>query len=597
MDPVSGRPAPGADVTPAAVPGRLWGYGGAGDWLGEAPAVDAIDEEMDFDVVVIGSGNAGVQAALAAAENGASVAVLEKLPDDGFHWYGEDFAAYNSRIQQDLGIGPYDVGEIVDEFVTRSGGRANPEIIRLYVANSGATLDHMLDVAKEMGADPRVYTHDGSTDGWMILHVNMDYDKYLATGDVAASINKRYPMVNGKLKTWAGAVQFMGPYIDEPIQGCSANSVLPLLQQASLEKAMQLGAQWFMGTPAVVLVQNESKEVTGVIAKDTETGRYIKFNARRGVVAAGGDFGANSQMSWALLGEFMERRERSGGREEQFRSIIGGQDGSCIKMLCWAGGYVEPSPRSAMAGGGGPSGPWGTSGMLWLNKDGQRFVNEANPLSASAACALQPKGPGCIVTDRKWLKSVCASGVEHGGPNAGRPQYFTDIIDGMAAIKPGPDGGLVKVGTIAERGYIKVFAAETIDALLGYLGYGGEAAAAAQEAIRRYNVMCRKGADGDYGKDPSLMVPVDEAPYYGISAMFGDDSRLGPGLVTVAGVVADRRLRVVDINKRPIKGLYVCGNSLGGRYGIGYSTPTAGNSIGMACTHGRIAGRNASEGA
>ena len=41
----------------------------------------------------------------------------------------------------------------------------------------------------------------------------------------------------------------------------------------------------------------------------------------------------------------------------------------------------------------------------------------------------------------------------------------------------------------------------------------------------------------------------------------------------------------------PIKGLYAAGNSLGGRYGTGYSTPCAGNSIGMAVTHGRLAGQ------
>ena len=38
------------------------------------------------------------------------------------------------------------------------------------------------------------------------------------------------------------------------------------------------------------------------------------------------------------------------------------------------------------------------------------------------------------------------------------------------------------------------------------------------------------------------------------------------------------------------QGLYVAGNCLGGRYGFGYSTPFAGNSVGMAMTHGWTAG-------
>ena len=33
------------------------------------------------------------------------------------------------------------------------------------------------------------------------------------------------------------------------------------------------------------------------------------------------------------------------------------------------------------------------------------------------------------------------------------------------------------------------------------------------------------------------------------------------------------------------------GNTLGGRYGVGYCTPCAGNSIGMAQTHGYVLGK------
>jgi len=61
--------------------------------------------------------------------------------------------------------------------------------------------------------------------------------------------------------------------------------------------------------------------------------------------------------------------------------------------------------------------------------------------------------------------------------------------------------------------------------------------------------------------------------------------------VTLAGLVTDGNLNVVDGKLTPIKGLYAAGNCLGQRYGNGYSTPTAGNSIGMAMTHGRVAGK------
>ena len=50
------------------------------DWLGSAPEIADADiaETKSFDVVVVGGGHAGTQAALAAAQEGARVAVIEK---------------------------------------------------------------------------------------------------------------------------------------------------------------------------------------------------------------------------------------------------------------------------------------------------------------------------------------------------------------------------------------------------------------------------------------------------------------------------------------------------------------------------------------
>lgn len=50
----------------AKADGRVWGYAGPGDWLGEAPTVSAVTKELDCDVLVVGCGHAGVQAAYAA---------------------------------------------------------------------------------------------------------------------------------------------------------------------------------------------------------------------------------------------------------------------------------------------------------------------------------------------------------------------------------------------------------------------------------------------------------------------------------------------------------------------------------------------------
>ncbi|MGV8084075.1 MAG: FAD-binding protein [Coriobacteriia bacterium] len=592
---------------------RVTGYSGPGDWLGTAPKAGDISSTVDVDVVVVGGGHAGTQAALAAAEAGATVAVIEMQAEDKHTYLGEDIGAWNSKFAADQGVGAWDLGEVVDEFVTRCGGRSNPDIVKAYVENSGETLDNMLAACKAQNIDSKVYTYDNTPDGWLIIQMNMDYDKIAAGKDIYECLNKtNYPLQPGT-KTWVAAAQFMGQYNDEPIQGVAANSVLPKVQDACLAQAESLGAKWYWAHTGVVLtttsksVEGTVKEtdregnvtekqvtttyttVTGVVAKDSSD-KYVQFNAKKGVIVTTGDYAANAEMCWALNAEAMELSERAGGKAEDFKGMMGLRDGSGLKMMCWAGAWIENAPRAQMAMGGGIGGPWGTNCMLWLNSKGERFCNEGNITGASHAIMSQAAGTGYLVTDSKWLKSVCNGGVEHGGPNAGRPQYFTDMINGMNAIQSGPDGGKVKNCTIAERGYTTIIKADTLDQLADYLGVPAEVKPAWLASIERYNQLCAAGKDTDYGKKPIALIPVNEGPFYGITGTLGGKSG-SIGLVTLNGVLTDKNQNVLDKNYNNITGLYTAGNCLGGRYGTGYATPCAGNSIGMAVTHGRVAGK------
>ena len=569
---------------------RVFGYAGPGNWLGEKPEMPAISRIVNTDVVVVGIGHAGAQAFLAAAEKGAKVIGIEAQPKDTHSWYGEDFGCWNSKVQvEQAGFGPYDLGEVVDEFITRGGGRAFPEIVRLYVHESGPTMDHMLEVAKEMGVDPRVYTYDNTRDGWLIIQANFDYDKWKSGADIYDCLRKDYPIWPGT-KTWAASCQFMGEYNDTQVPGVAANSKIGLVQQACLDKAVRdYGAELHYNTTAYVLVQNENGDVTGVVVQDNESGEYIQINTTKGVVMAGGDYASNADMCWALLNEYMERNERCGGSKANFRGRDG-RDGHAVKMMCWAGGYIEPAPRGTMLLGGGPSGgPWGANSMLWLNAEGKRFCNEGNITAAATACSRQKAGRAVCVTDQKWFKGVCESGLEHTGPNGGRPQFYQDMIDGMNALQPGQTASIIGC-TLAERMGGRVTCAATLEELGSMMGYDEEATANMVESVKRYNELCYAGADTDFGKRASAMIPVDEGPFYACSGSVGNFSA-APSMVTMSGVMTDGRLNVLDLHRNPIKGLYTCGNSLGGRYGTGYSTPCAGSSIGMAGTHGRLAGQ------
>lgn len=310
-----------------------------------------------------------------------------------------------------------------------------------------------------------------------------------------------------------------------------------------------------------------------------------------GVVMCGGDYAGNAEMCWALMNEYMERNEREGGLKKDFFSFMGGRDGSSLKMMCWAGGMIEPAPRGTMILGGGiNSTPWGANSMLWLNSDGKRFCNEGNVTGASTATARQKNATGWLVTDKNFMKSICACGIEHSGPNAGRPQYYQDLIDDMEALPCSSEEQTIRSCFVAERMMSKVFKCDTLEELAKAMGVPDDKMDTFMASIDEYNAMCDAGKDDKFGKDASALIPIREAPFYGCAQTLGNRSA-SPSMVTMNGMMTDLNLNVLNIDYEPIKGLYAAGNSLGGRYGTGYSTPCAGNSIGIAVTHGRLAGQ------
>ncbi len=646
----------------AKAEGRTFGYAGPGDWLGEPEDVEVAQEIDDFDVVVIGAGHAGIQAALAAAEKGAKVAICEKNAIAMI--LGEDFAAWNAKFVQDAGFPEYNLGEVITEFNTRSGGRSSQEVVASYVNNSGETLDHMIECMKEVATDSDAraaydqvlettgfsdeytagadyeqdldesfYTYDVTRSGKIIIQAQVDAEKvheltddidwaslavdpnceqteegyqqgYQALYDACASFydnnnqaidHVNYPIVAGT-KTWATTVQFMGHFHGrEGHGGVASSSIIGNVQLACLAKAVQAGAQVFMGYKGYEIVKDDEGKVSGVICYDSDGEQYVKFNCRAVVSCAGG-FVQNSDMCWALLNSAMESYERSGGLKEDFNGggMAASCDGSGIKMLCWAGGFVEAGARGDMHLGGGPSTAWGANCHLWLDENGERFCNEGNITGAGTACGRKTGKVYCVLGG-DYLKHISSCGLEHTGPNFGRPEYIMDLMYDMET--GAVDSQISVTGlTTAERmgsGMYKASSLESLGELLGVPDVDKFVA-----GVNAYNELCYKVQDGTYSCDPQFgkgaeaMIPIEGPVYYGTAGSLGDSGST-PNMVTLAGIVTDKSLNVLDADSAPIPGLYAAGNDLGGRYGTGYATPAAGNSIGMAGTNGRVAGQNA----
>lgn len=601
----------GAAAAAGGTGSRVPGYCGPGDWLGTAPEIAEADiiETIEADVVILGNGHSGVGAVFSAVDEKLSVSVVEQQPWSAFvdlegtgenkgGWYGEDIGHVNSQFLIGRGFGPFNTGEIVAEYAKRAAGRCYPDIIKLFVQNSGTMFDRYKEIYDSYEAERKANDSDVFL---MNTQVVIDGEPVADEGNFDMSNMFEYPLCNtqkchddvayptegGGYKSWPCNAQFYG------YQGNN----IEYIHKYIVQYAQENGATYFFEHTGVKLTTDDAGAVTGLIAQDA-SGAYKHFVANKGVILSAGDFIGNPEMCWALLNEGMEWGERAGATAEDW-SVTGSRNGAGHKMACWVGGMIEPSPRGWMSLGGGVSGPWGAAPLLQLDEDGCRFMNEA-AIPQLVYTGLRLVSPvKCWVSDANWKKTIAASPLDHGAPNYGMDDFWIQQETQMDALVPGPEASFVIGANLAERKMMggDVFCANTLDELAGYLGYEGDAKATFLESIAHYNEMCTSAeGDTDYGKDKAFMVPVDTPPFYGGVAGGGpmgggSPHSASPSMVTMSGLITDKTQNVLNTEWLPIKGLYAAGNCLGGRFGMNYNTPFAGCSVGMAMTHGYTAAK------
>lgn len=99
--------------------------------------------------------------------------------------------------------------------------------------------------------------------------------------------------------------------------------------------------------------------------------------------------------------------------------------------------------------------------------------------------------------------------------------------------------------------------ADTIEELIEKTGLPEEEALA---SIRRYNAMCDKRFDADFGKQAKRLFPVEKGPFYA--------TKFTPAIMIICmgGLDSDEYCRTYDVDGNVIKGLYVTGNVQGNRF-------------------------------
>ncbi|PNV67917.1 FAD-binding protein [Enteroscipio rubneri] len=524
-------------------------------WLGDAPEVTDIADTEECDVLVIGAGNAGTTSALRCQEEGASVILAEMQTYDEYDEYACDMACYNSKLFLDKGTPEIDATEVFNEYMRLSRGHAHQKIVRDYATRSGEMLD------------------------WLTGHIPAEYvEKYAKTSNYKGNEN-----FNGECcgqKSWPAMTQWRDEETNINMWPFVIRSVHTAFEEAG-------GAiKW--GYQGVVLVQ-DGDAVTGAVFQDVD-GAYHRINAKAVVVAAG-DFGGNPDMRLDLA-DTMRNLAWSYGNDRTDASSIGGmgRDGSGIRMCLWAGGTMEGGPRAGQSCGinGVPGFAFGGAWPCFGN-DGKRFMNETMVKHGSNGYLdMLPEGQLLVnVTDANWEEYLSHQGFGHETMDRSSDYMVAEVRENMANYKTGKDGFDVRAFSRFGKEYSTVYAADTLEELADIVGYSGEAKESFLAEVERYNELCAKGHDDDWGCDPQNLLPIKDAPFFASFGTTGGNP--SGGLCQHAAVCTDGGYRVLTGDKQPIPGLYAAGNTCGQRYGIQYATPTAGNSCGSALTSGYCA--------
>lgn len=511
----------------------------------------AITETIDADVVVIGMGLAGTAAFRAAAEEGLTVVGVEKT--EGVCGRSSDFAYFNTEKAREIGIKDVDVPELVNELMREMNHRADARILTTWARHAGEALDWYVEP----------YEGFMFVSGWDTAPTD-EAQVFGINGDYYVGGTPPYDMYDPKRdheRTYSATLEF------------NPDGHLPVLQ-ANYETAVKSGnATAYFGCAGRQLMV-ENGRVIGAIIEDMKEGTYRKVHASKGVILATGGYSFNDDMighylPW-MAGELSAYKRAHAHLDVKGNPV---DQGEGIVMGHGAGAKIEGGPHCALAHS--ILGSLGVNAHLQLNAEGERYINEDLTIDHfSVAVMNQPKNTIYQIFDATYADTAARaqSGI---GTFHQVPEKTIESIDEWTAAK-----------------------GETVEELVANLGVSDEVASKMVASIARYNELCEKGVDEDFGKCPDRLFPVSTPPFYAVR-FSPEEAAEGRAalrmLTTMSGLVTDPNANCLDENDDPIPGLYAVGNVQGGRFVISYPCTVAGASHSMALTYGYLTGKHMAE--
>lgn len=554
-----------------------------------------------YDVIIVGSGAAGMTAALRARHLGLSVLVLEKA-----HKFGGTSATSGGVLwipNHGIGTGDSRAESIrylegaIKSPVRRDRLEAfvdqGPEMVK-YLRSIGLPLlvmpwsDYFAELPDARTDRSLVCpTYDGRELGHEFHLLREQFTRFKLLNRYAMDFNEAFDLMNkapGWIKTLMGIIARY--WIDLGTRRVTrrdrlltlGGSLIGRMRKSLIDQGveMQLGA-------TVKAFRTSGGQVTRV--EYEQLGQQCVVEACGGVIVCSGGFEWNQELRnryFSVPGStrWSSTPEDANCGEALLAGLAIGADVEFMETGWWVPTMQKPIDsvsnvdeiHQAVFDVGRPH-------SVCVNRNGDRFVNEACGYDRFGNAMMQDQlrtgknAPCWLVFDAVFRKKFPAGG------------YMPSPLMPDSAISP-------------DQWDHYIFKAPTLDELAKKIALDPEKL---QKVVATMNEYARTGVDAEFGRGNTIydktfgdstvkpnpcIGPIGQAPFYAVPINLGD-------LGTKGGLKADAHARVLDAQGQPIAGLYAAGNASGSPFGNCY--PGAGGTIGPAMVFGYVAANDIAE--
>ncbi len=487
----------------------------------------------DYDVIVVGAGNAALAACVSASEQGANkVLALEKAPvrmrGGNTHWSGgllrfafesvedlhrivpdaeDEFPGFNA------GVEPYTKADFRADLMRMTGGRTDPELSEILINNSYETVRWI----HEVGGVPM-------EPAFSLAGIRIDNVIKWKKGAIIRALHEGV----GLSKTWFATAEERG-----------------------VEIRYESGA--------VELLQSDGARVTGVRVR---TGDGFKEITAKAVILGCGGFEGNQQWRAQFLGRPWDHAKVRGTKHNQGDGL-----------------------RMALAIGAMPFGQWSGCHATPINffapdYGDRKLTDKTNRLSYLYGLMINRLGLRFVDEgeDTQFFTYAKYGGIILNQPGSLVYQIFDQ-----------------KTVPLLEPRYSTTdpFKASTLAELVNQLDLDDRAQALS--TLDKYNETAHPADDFDPTKKDGLStkglspektnwaLKLDKPPYVAYACTGGITFSFG-------GLKINERAQVIGTDWNPIPGLYTCGEMVGNLFHYNYP---GGTGLMSGAVFGRIAGGNA----